>query len=288
MCKLLMNPSDILRNFIYIYILKVIQGFGISKVVDSDDPNFKIGDLVTGFTGWEEYSLMQKTEQLKKIQPEDIPPSYYVGLLGMPGFTAYAGFYEVCSPKQGEYVFVSAASGAVGQLVGQLAKLHGCYVVGSAGTNQKVDLLKNKLGFDEAFNYKEEPDLDSALKRYFPQGIDIYFDNVGGSMLDAALLNMKIHGRIAVCGMVSQVSYTEGIKNLFALITKRIRMQGFLQSDYIHLFPKFLEFITSNYKQRKIIYIEDMTVGLENAPDAFAGLFSGKNVGKKVICITHE
>ncbi|KAL0004206.1 hypothetical protein SO802_011767 [Lithocarpus litseifolius] len=103
----------------------------------------------------------------------------------MPGFTAYAGFFEICSPKKGEYVFVSAASGAVGQLVGQLAKLHGCYVVGSAGTNQKVDLLKNKLGFDEAFNYKEEPDLDAALKRYFSQGIDIYFDNVGGDMLDA-------------------------------------------------------------------------------------------------------
>ncbi|KAF5188503.1 2-alkenal reductase (NADP(+)-dependent) [Thalictrum thalictroides] len=266
----------------------VIQGFGVSKVVDSNDPNFKIGDLVTGFTGWEEYSLLQKTEQLKKIQPGDIPPSYYVGLLGMPGFTAYAGFYEVCSPKQGDYVFVSAASGAVGQLVGQLAKLHGCYVVGSAGTNQKVDLLKNKLGFDEAFNYKEEPDLNSTLKRYFPQGIDIYFDNVGGSMLDAALLNMKIHGRIAICGMVSHVSYTEGIQNLFMLITKRIRMQGFLQSDYVHLFPKFLEFIISNYKQGNVIYIEDMTEGLENAPDAFAGLFSGKNVGKKVICITHE
>ncbi|KAL5711791.1 2-alkenal reductase [NAD(P)(+)] [Ranunculus cassubicifolius] len=269
----------------------VIEGFGVCKVVESDNPRFEAGDIVTGITGWEEYSLVEKPEQLKKIECDDgIPASYYVGLLGMPGFTAYAGFYEVCSPKKGEYVFVSAASGAVGQLVGQLAKLYGCYVVGSAGSNQKVDILKNKLGFDEAFNYKDEPDLDIALKRYFPQGIDIYFDNVGGPMLDAALLNMNIHGRIAVCGMVSQqsVSYTEGIHNLFMLITKRVTMKGFLQSDYTHLFPDFLEHIINYYKQGQIVYIEDMTCGLENAPAAFTGLFTGKNIGKQVICVSSE
>ncbi|KAF8388647.1 hypothetical protein HHK36_027324 [Tetracentron sinense] len=268
----------------------VIEGFGVSKVLDSDDPNFKTGDLVSGITGWEEYSLIQKTEQLRKIQQEDIPISYYVGLLGMPGFTAYAGFYEVCSPKKGEYVFVSAASGAVGQLVGQLAKLHGCYVVGSAGSSQKVDLLKNKLGFDEAFNYKEEPDLDAALKRYFQQGIDIYFDNVGGPMLDAAFLNMRIHGRIAVCGMVSQHSFSdpEGIRHLYMLVAKRIRMEGFLQSDFLHLFPDFMKHIISHCKQGKIVYIEDMNEGLESAPAAFAGLFSGKNVGKQVICVARQ
>ncbi|KAG4400081.1 hypothetical protein AAZX31_08G353400 [Glycine max] len=144
----------------------------------------------------------------------------------MPGFTAYAGFYEVCTPSKGEYVFVSAASDAVGQLVGQLAKLHGCYVVGSAGSKEKIDLLQNKLGFDEAFNYKEELDLNAALQRYFRQGIDIYFDNVGEDMLNAALLNMRIHGRIAVCGMVSQQSLSKpiGIYNLFNLITKHIKM----------------------------------------------------------------
>ncbi|KAF5741577.1 2-alkenal reductase (NADP(+)-dependent) [Tripterygium wilfordii] len=269
---------------------QALEGFGVSKVVDSDNPNFKPDDLVSGITGWEEYSLIQKPLQLRKILQHDIPLSYYLGLLGMPGFTAYAGFYEVCSPKKGEYVFVSAASGAVGQLVGQFAKLLGCYVVGSAGSSQKVDLLKNKLRFDEAFNYKEESDLDAALKRYFPQGIDIYFDNVGGDMLDAALVNMRIHGRIAVCGMVSldSLSKPKGIFNLSNLIMKRIRMQGFLQSDYLHLYPQFLEYIVSNYKQGKIVYIEDMNEGLESAPAALAGLFSGKNVGKKVVRIVHE
>ncbi|KAK7295812.1 hypothetical protein RJT34_18724 [Clitoria ternatea] len=270
---------------------KALEGFGVSKVIYSDNPNFKAGDFISGFTGWEEYSLILKTDQLRKIQPDDqVPLSFHVGLLGMPGFTAYAGFYEVCSPSKGEYVFVSAASGAVGQLVGQLAKLHGCYVVGSAGSKEKVDLLKNKLGFDEAFNYKEESDLGAALKRYFPQGIDIYFDNVGGEMLDAALLNMRIHGRIAICGMVSQQSLSnpKGIYNLFCLISKRIRMQGFLQSDYLHLYSRFLELVSSYYKQGKIVYIEDMNEGLESAPSAFVGLFHGKNVGKQIIRVARE
>ncbi|XP_050380481.1 2-alkenal reductase (NADP(+)-dependent) isoform X2 [Argentina anserina] len=269
-----------------------IEGFGVSKVVDSDNTSFKPGDLVSGMTRWEEYSLIRRTEQLRKIkQDDDIPLSFRLGLLGMPGFTAYAGFNEVCSPKKGEYVLVSAASGAVGQLVGQLAKLLGCYVVGSCGSSQKVDLLRNKLGFDDAFNYKEEPDLDAALKRYFPQGIDIYFDNVGGEMLDAALVNMRIHGRIAVCGMVSEkdLSDPRGIHNLYNLITKRIKMQGFLQSDYLHLYPRFLEDVISLYKQGKIVYIEDMNEGLESAPSAFVGLFSGRNVGKQVIRVaTYE
>ncbi|XP_042944737.1 2-alkenal reductase (NADP(+)-dependent)-like isoform X2 [Carya illinoinensis] len=148
-----------------------LTGYGVAKVLDSRHPDYKVGDLVWGITGWEEYSLITPTEGLKsieqglkKIQHTDVPLSYYTGLLGMPGISAYAGFYELCSPKKGEYVFVSAASGAVGQLVGQFAKLLGCYVIGSAGSKEKVDLLKNKLGYDDAFNYKEEHDLDAALK----------------------------------------------------------------------------------------------------------------------------
>ncbi|CBI24730.3 unnamed protein product, partial [Vitis vinifera] len=186
-----------------------ITGYGVAKVLDSRHPDFRTGDLVWGITGWEEYSLITTDERLFKIQHTDVPLSYYTGILGMAGMTAYSGFYEICSPKKGEYVFISAASGAVGQLVGQFAKLLGCYVVGSAGTKEKVDLLKNKFGFDEAFNYKEEQDLEACLKRYFPEGIDIYFENVGGKMLDAVLVNMRLHGRIAVCGMISQVSSLE-------------------------------------------------------------------------------
>ncbi|CAL5417155.1 unnamed protein product [Camellia sinensis] len=266
-----------------------ITGYGVARVLDSGHPNFKKGDLVWGITGWEEYSVIKAQESVFKIQNTNVALSYYTGILGMPGMTAYVGFYELCSPKQGEYVFVSAASGAVGQLVGQFAKLLGCYVVGSAGTKEKVDLLKNKFGFDEAFNYKEE-DLEATLKRYFPNGIDIYFENVGGKMLDAVLLNMRLRGRIAMCGMISQynLEQPEGIHNLFCLITKRVRMEGFVVPDYYHMYPKFLDMILPHIKEGKITYVEDIAEGLESAPAALIGLFAGHNVGKQVVVVARE
>ncbi|XP_062150083.1 2-alkenal reductase (NADP(+)-dependent)-like isoform X2 [Alnus glutinosa] len=276
-----------------------ITGHGVAKVLDSADPNFKKGNLVWGITGWEEYSLITETDFLFKIQDTDVPLSYYTGILGkltasnsvcMPGMTAYGGFYEVCSPKKGEYVFISAASGAVGQLVGQFAKLLGCFVVGSAGSKEKVDLLKNKFGFDDAFNYKEEPDLDATLKRYFPEGIDIYFENVGGKTLDAVLLNMRIHGRIAACGMISQynLDQPEGVKNLMYLIYNRIHIQGIAVFDYYHLYPKFLDFVLPYIREGKIVYVEDIAEGLESGPAALVGLFSGRNVGKQVVVVARE
>ncbi|NP_001313179.1 2-alkenal reductase (NADP(+)-dependent) [Nicotiana tabacum] len=267
-----------------------ITGYGVAKVLESGDPKFQKGDLVWGMTGWEEYSIITPTQTLFKIHDKDVPLSYYTGILGMPGMTAYAGFHEVCSPKKGETVFVSAASGAVGQLVGQFAKMLGCYVVGSAGSKEKVDLLKSKFGFDEAFNYKEEQDLSAALKRYFPDGIDIYFENVGGKMLDAVLVNMKLYGRIAVCGMISQynLEQTEGVHNLFCLITKRIRMEGFLVFDYYHLYPKYLEMVIPQIKAGKVVYVEDVAHGLESAPTALVGLFSGRNIGKQVVMVSRE
>ncbi|XP_073284257.1 2-alkenal reductase (NADP(+)-dependent)-like [Primulina huaijiensis] len=267
-----------------------IVGYGVSKVVDSSHPNYKKDDLVWGITGWEEYSLITAPNSLFKIQDTDVPLSYYTGLLGMAGMTAYAGFFEVCSPKKGETVFISAASGAVGQLVGQFAKLTGCYVVGSAGSNDKVDLLKNKFGFDDAFNYKEERDLNVALKRYFPEGIDIYFENVGGKMLDAVLLNMRVHGRIGVCGMISQYNLEkpEPVYNLTSLIGKQLRMQGFLVGNYYHLYPKFFDLVLPHIKEGKITYVEDIAEGLESAPGALIGLFSGRNIGKQLVAVSHE
>ncbi|XP_061360184.1 NADPH-dependent oxidoreductase 2-alkenal reductase-like isoform X4 [Gastrolobium bilobum] len=263
---------------------------GVAKVLESGHPDYKKGDLIWGLTKLEEYSLVPSTQIQFKIEHTDVPLSYYTGILGMPGMTAYAGFFEVGSPKKGDKVFVSAASGAVGQLVGQFAKLTGCYVVGSAGTKEKVDLLKNKLGFDEAFNYKEEPDLNATLKRYFPEGIDIYFDNVGGKTLDAVLLNMRVHGRIPVCGMISQynLAQPEGVTNLTNLIYKRVCMQGFVVSDFYHLYPKFLEFLLPHIREGKVVYVEDIAEGLENGPAAFVGLFSGRNVGKQVLLVARE
>ncbi|KAB5548545.1 hypothetical protein DKX38_011951 [Salix brachista] len=309
-----------------------IVGHGVAEVVDSRNPGFKKGDLVWGRKmGWEEYSLIKEPEKLFKIHSTDVPLSYYTGILGMPGMTAYFGFYQVCSPKKGERVYISAASGAVGQLVGQFAKLMGCYVVGSAGSKEKlcnfyatlllyllfdwrdlierfnlehvswldfdsafmvykVELLKSKFGFDDAFNYKEEHDLVAALKRYFPEGIDIYFENVGGKMLDAVLLNMRFHGRIAACGMISQynLQQPEGIQNITTVVFKRIRLEGFIIFDYFDQYPKFLDFVLPYIREGKIVYVEDINEGLEHGPSALIGLFSGRNVGKQVVKVTNE
>ncbi|KAJ8439378.1 hypothetical protein Cgig2_021792 [Carnegiea gigantea] len=299
-----------------------LTGYGVAKVLESGNANFKKGDLVWGpKIPWEEYSIINNTESLFKIEYTDMPLSYYTGILAMPGMTAYAGFFEVCSPKKGEYIFVSAAAGAVGQLVGQFAKWMGCYVVGSAGSEEKymthllitslgcaleqVKLLKNKLGFDEAFNYKEEQDLDAALKREstltltwrlivsdrcFPEGIDIYFENVGGKMLDAVLLNMRTHGRIAVCGMVSQYNLDEpeGVRNLMHIVSRRVRIQGFAVFDYYHLYSKYLEFVLPLIREGKITYVEDIVEGLENGPAALVGLLSGRNIGKQVVVVARD
>ncbi|XP_028946019.1 2-alkenal reductase (NADP(+)-dependent)-like isoform X3 [Malus domestica] len=267
-----------------------LNGFGVAKILESGHPEFKEGDLVWGTTGWEDYSIITEPEQLFKIHHTDVPLSNYTGLLGMPGITAFVGFHEICSLKKGDYVFISAAAGAVGQLVGQFAKLMGCYVVGSVGSKEKVDLLKNKLGFDEAFNYREEPDLEAALKRYFPEGIDIYFENVGGKMLDAVLLNMRRHGRIAVCGLISYYSLKQpqDFSNLVSIIYNRIRIEGFVVFDYFHLYPKFLDMVIPYIREGKIVYLEDIAEGLESAPAALVGLFSGRNVGNQVVLVAYE
>ncbi|CAL1373299.1 unnamed protein product [Linum trigynum] len=270
----------------------LISGLGVSKVVDSGHPDYQKGDLVWGTAAWEEYSVIQDPIGFFKITDDaDVPLSYYTGILGMPGMSAYFGFFDACAPNKGDRVFVSAASGAVGQLVGQFAKLAGCYVVGSAGTKQKVELLKNKLGFDEAFNYKEvDEDLDAALKRYFPEGIDIYFDGVGGKMLDAVLPNMRVRGRITICGMISQYNLEklEGVHNLIHILPRRVRLQGFVVFDYFHSYGEFLEKMLGWIKEGKIVYVEDVVEGLESGPAALVGLFSGRNVGKQVVVLARE
>ncbi|KAM4125365.1 hypothetical protein ACB094_01G304300 [Castanea mollissima] len=181
------TPSKLSHHLILLY--QVIDTYGVAKVVASGNPKFEKDDLVVGLITWGEYSVLKEGTILNKLDPMGFPLTYHVGILGFSGLAAYGGFFEVCKPKKGEKVFVSAASGSVGNMVEQYAKQLGCYVVGCAGTKQKVELLKEKLGFDDAFNYREETNLQSALKRYFPDGIDIYFDNVGGEMLGAAVDN---------------------------------------------------------------------------------------------------
>uniref|UniRef100_A0A453LC23 Enoyl reductase (ER) domain-containing protein n=1 Tax=Aegilops tauschii subsp. strangulata TaxID=200361 RepID=A0A453LC23_AEGTS len=239
---------------------EVLTTLGVSKVVESGHQDYKPGDLVWGMTGCEEYTLITDLQSHFKINHPELPLSYYTGVL---------------------------ASGAVGQLVGQLAKISGCYVVGSAGSDEKVNLLKTKFGFDDAFNYKKEQDLDATLKRCFPEGIDIYFENVGGAMLDAVLLNMRLHGRVSVCGLISQynLEQSEGVRNLFCIITKRIRMEGFIVTDHYGSYRKFEEEMAGYLKEGKITYVEDVAEGIESFPTALIGLFYGRNIGKQLVVV---
>ncbi|KAH7681640.1 2-alkenal reductase (NADP(+)) protein [Dioscorea alata] len=266
-----------------------VDAFGVGRVVASVNEEFKVGDLVAGLLNWEEYTVVQPGTILNKITDE-FALSYHVGVLGPSGLTAYAGFYEVCKPKNGNTVFVSAASGSVGNLVGQFAKLSGCYVVGCAGNKNKVDLLKEKLGFDEAFNYKEEPDFKLALKRYFPDGIDIYFDNVGGEMLEAAIVNMKAFGRVALCGVISEYTSAgpRAAPNMLDVIYKRINIKGFLAYDYLHIYNEFISTTQDHLRHGRLQVLEDISEGIESVPTAFSGLFRGDNVGKKSVKISND
>uniref|UniRef100_A0A0E0MKT8 Enoyl reductase (ER) domain-containing protein n=1 Tax=Oryza punctata TaxID=4537 RepID=A0A0E0MKT8_ORYPU len=281
------TPSSIAPDFIP---GEVLTSCGVMKVLSSGHPDLKAGDLVWGVTGWEEYTVINSPESLSKINHPELPLSYYAGVMGIHGLTAYAGFFEVSKPKKGEYVFVSAACGAVGQIVGQLAKITGCYVVGSVGSDEKVNLLKHKFGFNDAFNYKKELDFEAALKRCFPQGIDIYFENVGGATLDAVLPNMRLGGRITVCGMISQynLEHPERVQNLFYIITKRLRIEGFLSFDYNCRYRQFEREMAEYLREEKVIYVEDIAEGLDAAPAALVGLFSGRNIGKQLIAIAQE
>ncbi|GER47640.1 zinc-binding dehydrogenase family protein [Striga asiatica] len=269
----------------------VVRGYGVAKVIKSAYEKLREGDYVWGVTGWEDFSWNSNPEKLlTKIETTDVPLSYYAGILGISGIAAYVGWYEICAPKQGEIVYISSAACGVGHLVGQFAKMSGCYVVGSSSTNEKVDLLKTKLGFDDAFNYKEG-DLRSQLNKCFPRGIDIYFENVGGDMLDEVLGRMNLNGRVAVCGMISQYNLTEpkGIQNLFSVIHKRLTLRGFSEQDYRRsTYAEYAKWAIEKLRENKLVYVEEVIPGLENAASAFVGIYYGHNTGKRVIAIARD
>ncbi|KAG9293099.1 hypothetical protein G9A89_016461 [Geosiphon pyriformis] len=272
----------------------ILEGFGVAEVIKSKNEQYKIGNLVSGFTGWEQYTYLSKSKKsapmkiLKNAREnvDKIPLSYYIGVLGATGLSAYGSLKKIGHPKAGETIFVTAASGAVGQVVGQIAKFQGLRVVGSAGEDVKVDYLINELHFHAAFNYKKV-DLDKKLTETCPNGIDIYFDNVGGETLDIVLMHLNLYARIIACGMISQYNATEeyGIKHLTQIIPKRIRMEGFIVYDYIDLYDEFVSTMRNWLLEGKLVYREDITEGIENAPDGLIRVFKGKNFGKAIIKI---
>jgi hypothetical protein len=262
---------------------EVMIGGTVGEVVESKHPKFAKGDQVLGMLGWQQYGLSDG-KGLNKVDASRVPLSAYLGVLGMPGVTAWVGLLDICQPKAGETVVVSAASGAVGSVVGQIAKLKGCRAVGIAGGRQKCAYVVKELGFDACVDYKAGA-LNDDLKAALPKGIDCYFENVGGEILDAALRRMNPFSRIAVCGLISQYNATEpyGVKAIQSILTNRIKMQGFIVSDRMELWARALPELAGWVAAGKIKYRETVTEGLENAPRAFIGLLKGENFGKQLV-----
>jgi NADPH-dependent curcumin reductase CurA len=262
---------------------EVMVGGTVGEVLESKNPKFAKGDQVLGMFGWQQYGLSDG-KGLNKVDASRVPLPAYLGVLGMPGVTAWVGLLDICQPKAGETVVVSAASGAVGSVVGQIAKLKGCRAVGIAGGKQKCEYVVKELGLDACVDYKAGR-LNDDLKAALPKGIDCYFENVGGEILDAALRRMNAFSRIAVCGLISQYNATEpyGVKNFQAVLTNRIKVQGFIVSDRMELWAKALPELIGWVAAGKIKYRESITQGLENAPKAFIGLLKGENFGKQLV-----
>jgi len=265
---------------------EVMIGGTVGEVVESKNPKFAPGDKVLGMFGWQQYGLSDG-KGLNKIDASRVPMPAYLGVLGMPGVTAWVGLLDICQPKAGETVVVSAASGAVGSVVGQIARIKGCRAVGIAGGRTKCDYVVKELGFDACVDYKAGK-LNDDLKAAVPNGIDCYFENVGGEILDAALRRMNAFSRIAVCGLISQYNVTEpyGVKTFQSILTNRIKVQGFIVSDRMELWPKALPELAGWVAAGKIKYRETVTQGLENAPKAFIGLLKGENFGKQLVKLT--
>ncbi len=264
---------------------EALTGGCVGQVVQSKDGPFQVGDYVLGMQGWREYYLSDG-KGLTRIDPTLAPIQAFLGVVGMPGMTAYVGLLDIGLPKAGETVFVSAAAGAVGAIVGQIAKRKGCRVVGSAGSDDKVAWLINEAKFDAAFNYKKVDDLRFTLANYCPNGLDVYFDNVGGDHLEAAIDRMNNFGRIVACGMIAQYNATEASPaphNLGSIVGKRLRMQGFIVSDHYDRQPQFLADMREWIAKGHIIWQETIYEGIENMPKAFISLFTGQNFGKMLV-----
>jgi len=268
----------------------VMTGGGVGRVVATRHPKFTEGDIVQGMTGWQEYAPMSG-KGLWKVDPSLAPISTSLGVLGMPGLTAYFGLLDVCAAKAGETVVVSGAAGAVGSVVGQIAKIKGCRAVGIAGGDDKIHWITDDLGFDGGFNYKTSANYRASLKELCPDGVDCYFDNVGGPISDTVMMLINLRARIAICGQISQYNLEKpemGPRLMGQLIVKRARIEGFLVLDYAERFREALTQMAQWLKEGKLKYREQFTEGIESAPSAFLGMMRGANMGKQLVRVSKE
>ncbi|MFR9730928.1 NADP-dependent oxidoreductase [Saccharopolyspora sp. MS10] len=266
---------------------KALDGGAVGEVIASNSPRFQVGQHVLHGLGWREYATLD-AERAAPVDPDAAPLNAYLGVLGMPGMTAYVGLFEIAKFREGDTVFVSGAAGAVGSLVGQLAKQNGAAkVIGSAGSAEKVRYLTEELGFDAAFNYKDGP-VAEQLAQAAPDGIDVYFDNVGGDHLEAAIDQLNDFGRIAACGAISVYNDTDptpGPRNMFQIVKKRLNIRGFIVIDHVDLRERFQTDVAPLVRDGRLRYTETVVEGLRNAPDAFFGLLRGENTGKMLVTV---
>jgi hypothetical protein len=265
---------------------EVMVGGAVGKVVESKHPHFQQGDTVEGFFGWQEHAVSDGAN-VRRIDPDLAPISTALGVLGMPGLTAYFGLLEICNPQPGETVLVSAAAGAVGSLVGQIARIKGCRVIGIAGGDDKVAFLTEELSFDAAFNYKKVTDYYAKLKELCPLGIDVYFDNVGGAITDAVFRLINTKARVSICGQISQYNLEApemGPRHILqTLLVKQAKAEGFLVFQFGDRYAEGLKAMAQWLKEGKLKYREAIENGLENAPRAFIEMLKGRNVGKQLV-----
>ena len=267
----------------------VMQGGTVGEIVASKNVGFAVGDKVVGFGGWQQFSVVDAGTPgvLRKVDTTHIPLSAYLGAVGMPGVTAWYGLTQICKPAPGKTIVVSAASGAVGSVVGQLAKARGCRAVGIAGGADKCGYVVDELGFDACIDYKAHKDSQSlyeALKAATPDGVDGHFENVGGAVFDAVLARMNAFGRIALCGMISGYDGEPiPLKQPQLILTNRLTVEGFIVSEHMHLWPEALKELGTMVGTGKLKYRESVAQGLASAPEAFLGLLKGRNFGKQVV-----
>ncbi len=267
-----------------VQIGEVMRAGTVGEVVESKGQKFAVGDHVTGWLGVQEYAVCDENAVFK-VDAGEIPLTTYLGALGMPGVTAYFGLLDVGAPKEGETVVVSGAAGAVGSVVGQIAKIKGCRVVGIAGGPDKCAWIVDELGFDAAIDYKGE-DVGEALRKHCPEGVDVYFDNVGGEILDAALARLARGARVVICGAISQynnMTSMRGPSNYMSLLVNRARMEGFVVIDYMGRAPEATREMAGWITEGKLVAREDVVEGFESFPHALQKLFRGENVGKLVL-----
>jgi len=268
---------------------QVMQGGTVGEVVESRHPKYTAGDHVVGYGGWQEYSIVDGSQpgMLRKVDTRQVPLSAYLGAVGMPGVTAWYGLIKICQPKAGQTIVVSAASGAVGSAVGQLAKSRGCRAVGIAGGADKCGYVKNELGFDACVDYKAHPDSKSlyqALKEATPDGVDGCFENVGGTVLDVTLARMNAFGRIALCGMISGYDGQPiPLQQPQLLLQSRLTIEGFIVGEHMEVWPEALKELATMVATGKLKYRETIADGLAAAPEAFLGLLKGRNFGKQLV-----